>query len=104
MMELESRELLVLRNAGGLRWARPVGLAPSTVKKVLSLHTLNGSESNTGSYFLPAHTVCSVLTNIILLSIIHRKKLKHLQLPPMHGCVIGFLFPAGPNLSWHYFH
>lgn len=74
-----------------------------TAKKVLSPCTFSGNESNTKPHFLPACTICPSLTNIILLSTIQRKKLKHLPLPLIHGCIFRFLFLVGPNLPWHHF-
>lgn len=74
-----------------------------TAKEVLSPCTFSGSESNTRPHFLPTCTICPSLTNIILLPTIERKKLKHLPLVLIHGCICRFLFLVGPNLPWHHF-
>lgn len=103
MTEVGTREPPALGNTGFVlsmaSWANSL----PTAQKVLSPCTFSGNESNTRPHFLPACTICPPLTNIILLSTIQRKKLKHLPLPLIHGCMFRFLLLVGPNLPWHHF-
>lgn len=63
------------------------------------------SESYTREVYLSVCTICLVLTNIIPISIVQRRKLKHLKLPLIYRLICyKFLCPVPPNLPWHYFH
>lgn len=56
------------------------------------MYCTNGSESYTRQGLLPASTVCLALTNIIPLSTVQRKKLKHLKLPLIYGMYMSSCF------------